>query len=229
MSEEMEQLNKKKKSSAFSPKGFSGGLCVLIHDVASILAVITILFVFLARLVGVSGSSMYPTLVGGSNDTNKGGDYLVLMSNFLCSSYKNGDIVVACIPKFENGKPIVKRVIATGGQKLAFEAGPTDAEGRETVLVRVDGELVDESYIKEPMLAKEIAQPGYETTVPEGCYFLMGDNRNWSKDSRYLDEIGFVDERFIVGKALWIAFPGRNTKYGDGSRNWSRIGSVYGS
>ena len=120
-------------------------------------------------------------------------------------------------------------MIATGGQKLAFEAGPTDAEGRETVLVRVDGELVDESYIKEPMLAKEIAQPGYETTVPEGCYFLMGDNRNWSKDSRYLDEIGFVDERFIVGKALWIAFPGRDTNYGDGSRNWSRIGSVYGS
>ena len=90
----------------------------MLHDLVSILAGITLVFVFFFRLVGVDGSSMYPTLVDH--------DYLVLESNFLYRSVRAGDIVVIDPPE-EAGfsGPIVKRVIATGGQTvdIDFDAG----------------------------------------------------------------------------------------------------------
>ena len=90
----------------------------MLHDLVYILAGITLVFVFFFRLVGVDGSSMYPTLVDH--------DYLVLESNFLYRSVHAGDIVVIDPPE-EAGfsGPIVKRVIATGGQTvdIDFDAG----------------------------------------------------------------------------------------------------------
>ena len=110
------QEKQKKKQNPFDPKGLRGTIYMLLHDMVCILAVITVLFVFAARLVGVYGSSMYPTLVGAQESDGTLGDYLVLRSNFLSGQYTQGDIVVACVPSFENGKPIVKRVVAVGGQ-----------------------------------------------------------------------------------------------------------------
>ena len=82
----------------------------MLHDLVYILAGITLVFVFFFRLVGVDGSSMYPTLVDR--------DYLVLESNFLYRSVRAGDIVVIDPPE-EAGfsGPIVKRVIATGARQ----------------------------------------------------------------------------------------------------------------
>lgn len=230
-----EQLNitqrvkqKQKKESPFEPKGFSGLVYSLLHDLAYILAAVTFLFIFFARIVGVSGSSMYPTLVGGEETgSTKSGDYLILKSNFLCGSYKTGDIVVACTPQFSDWKPIVKRVIAGGGQTVSFHK---DASG--SLQVYVDDVLLDEPYINRspeepiPMLERrDGAKDGDVIRIPEGYYFLMGDNRNHSLDSRY-EILGLVDERFIVGKALWIAVPGADRAQG-GKRDWSRFGDVY--
>lgn len=218
MSRERKKANRK-KDRPFEPKGFSGTIYVLLHDVTCMLAVITLLFVFAARLVGVSGQSMYPTLVGGVNETERSGDYLVLESNFLKSSFDCGDIVVACVPQFQNGKPIVKRVIATGGQTVDFQR---DTAG--VIHVCVDGRMLEEPYIYQPMDADKIPSGSYPAKVPEGSYFLLGDNRNNSTDSRV---IGFVDGRYIVGKAILVAMPGQDFTGGNGSRDWSRIGNVY--
>ena len=211
---------KKKKDDPFEPKGLAGTVYFLLHDIVSILAVIVVGFVFAARLVGVSGYSMYPTLVGAKESVEAKGDYLILRSNVLVSTYQQGDIVVACVPSFQNGKPIVKRVVAVGGQTVRFEG---DAEGYQHVYV--NDVLQSEEHINEPMEIRGPYGNGYSFTVPEGCYFLMGDNRNNSTDSRN-DDVGMVDGRYIVGKALWLIFPGEDSMNGN-VRAWSRIGDLY--
>lgn len=211
---------KKKKDDPFEPKGLAGTVYFLLHDIVSILAVIVVGFVFAARLVGVSGYSMYPTLVGAKESVEAKGDYLILRSNVLVSTYQQGDIVVACVPTFQNGKPIVKRVVAVGGQTVRFEG---DEEGYQHVYV--NDVLQSEEHINEPMEIRGPYGNGYSFTVPEGCYFLMGDNRNNSTDSRN-DDVGMVDGRYIVGKALWLIFPGEDSMNGN-VRAWSRIGDLY--
>ena len=188
----------------------------MLHDLVYILAGITLVFVFFFRLVGVDGSSMYPTLVDH--------DYLVLESNFLYRSVHAGDIVVIDPPE-EAGfsGPIVKRVIATGGQTvdIDFDAG----------VVYVDGEALEESYVFEPTYRsfREVGDGlDYPVTVPEGSVFVLGDNRNHSADSRYA-KLGCVDESRILGRVLLRIIPGRQTnEEGDvvGGRDFRRIGAV---
>lgn len=196
------------------PKGYE--LFTVLRDVVNMLAVVTLVFVFFFRLVGVDGSSMYPTLVDR--------DYLVLESNFLYRSVHAGDIVVIDPPE-EAGfsGPIVKRVIATGGQTvdIDFDAG----------VVYVDGEALEESYVFEPTYRsfREVGDGlDYPVTVPEGSVFVLGDNRNHSADSRYA-KLGCVDESRILGRVLLRIIPGRQTnEEGDvvGGRDFRRIGAV---
>lgn len=155
-------------------------------DVAACLIFVTILFVFAIRLVGVQGPSMFPTLHDG--------DKLTLLSNFLYEP-QVGDIVVARVPSFSED-PIVKRVIANEGQTIDINF--------ETGEVFVDGQLLDEPYINDPTTRAEGMQ--FPLTVPEGCIFVMGDNRLHSTDSRHPD-IGCFDRRYVLGKALQIVLP----------------------
>ena len=185
----------------------------LLHDLVYLLAILTIVFTFFIRLVAVSGSSMYPTLVDK--------DYLVLESNFLYRDVKAGDIVVLKTDYFN--EPIVKRVIATGGQTIDIDF----AQG----IVYVDGVALEEAYINEPTY-KSYLEYGmgldYPVTVPEGSVFVMGDNRNESADSRFAP-VGCVPESQISVRALLIVVPGNQTdKEGNitGGRVWSRIGAV---
>ena len=142
------------------PKGYEAYLSLF--DLVRMLAVITLVFVFFFRLNGVSGSSMYPTLVDK--------DYLVLESNFLYRDAKQGDIVVLYTPPFsENDELLVKRVIAVGGQTvdIDFDAG----------VVYVDGQALDEPYTFEPTYlsyaeygkALESHANGFHGAPPEGC------------------------------------------------------------
>ena len=188
----------------------------MLHDLVYILAAITIVFVFFFRLNGVDGSSMYPTFVNH--------DYLVLESNFLYRNVKQGDIVVLEPPE-EAGfaGPLVKRVIATGGQTvdIDFDQG----------IVYVDGEVLEEDYIFEPTYRsyREIGMGlDYPVTVPEGSVFVMGDNRNHSNDSRYAP-LGCVEQSRILGRVLFVLIPGRQTNEEGtivGGRDFGRIGAV---
>lgn len=200
LNEEMPEANQEKKGGA----GFE--IYTLLHDLVYILSFVTVLFVFVVRLVGVSGSSMYPTL----HDR----DYLVLLSNVFYSEPKVGDIVVMTVPAFQD-EPIVKRVIATGGQTvdIDFEAGQ----------VYVDGHLLDEPYIYEPTYRDYALGLDYPVTVPDGCLFVLGDNRNNSADSRYAP-VGMVDKRYVLGKVLFLVFPGADPE--TEKRDWGRIGAI---
>ena len=140
---------------------------------------------FVGRIIGVDGSSMYPTL----HHTDK-----IITSNLFYTP-ENGDIVVVQTDKF-GPDPIVKRIIATEGQTVDIDF----LKGE----VSVDGKVIDEPYIAEPTyLEGDVIFP---QTVPEGCVFVLGDNRNASRDSRF-ESVGMVDIRELLGKASFRFMP----------------------
>ena len=155
-----------------------------------VLVALILIFTFVGRIIGVVGSSMYPTLHDG--------DLLLLQS--IGYTPKQGDVVVLTKEFDAADGPIVKRVIATGGQHVVidYDAGT----------VTVDGQVLDEPYINEFMV-----DPGmdsiHDVVVPEGSIFVMGDNRNHSSDSRNVT-LGTVDERYVLGRALWVLLPFQN-------------------
>ncbi len=138
----------------------------------------------------VEGTSMYPTL--NEND--------LLIVSMLFYTPENGDIIVCQSPDYGLDRPLVKRVIATGGQTVEIDY--------ENWTVSVDGKILEETYInREPdrdMLRSDYLDGSF--TVPEGYVFVMGDNRNHSNDSRSSD-IGMIDERYILGKVSVKLFP----------------------
>ena len=174
-----------------------------LRDLIGLVAGVMLLFALVFRVVVVSGPSM--------NNTLYHGDLLVVLGNVLYSEPKQHDIVVVSKESFDDGKPIIKRVIATEGQTvdIDFQSG----------VVMVDGLALTEEYCLTPTNLYEGVQ--FPLTVREGCIFVMGDNRNESKDSRSPD-IGMVDCREVIGRAVFLLFPGA-TK-GTDSRDFSRIG-----
>ena len=144
-----------------------------------------LLFVFAVRMVNVVGHSMVPTL----EQSDK-----VVISNLFYHP-KQGDVVVLRKQTLMQ-EPIVKRIIATEGQTvdIDFDDG----------VVYVDGKALDEPYVNEPVHDRENFEG--KITVPEGCVFVMGDNRNDSTDSRS-SLISCVDKRYIMGKVLLRILP----------------------
>lgn len=176
-----------------------------LHDIIYLLAVLMVVFILVLRIVVVNGSSMYATLWHG--------DYLLVLSSTFSGEPERGDIIVASKDSFNDGEPIIKRVIATEGQTvdIDFEEG----------IVYVDGVALEEAYTFTPTnIGEGVAFP---QTVTEGCVFAMGDNRNRSRDSRYPD-IGFIDKREILGQAVFLFFPGTGEDEYSGNRDFSRIG-----
>ena len=157
-----------------------------VQSLTTALMFCVILFVFFIRLVYVNGNSMLPNLK--NND-------LMLVSRFLYTP-EQGDVVVFKKDAYDANKALVKRVIATEGQiiNINFETGA----------VFVDGVELKEDYIRDLTYNKlDFIGP---QTVPEGCVFVMGDNRNESTDSRNI-LIGMVDSRLIIGKVLYVIYP----------------------
>ncbi len=152
-----------------------------------VLAVI-FLFTFVMRITMVDGASMENTL----HDRN------IVAVRSIAYTPKQGDIVVLTKESFREGQSIIKRVIATEGQTVDIDYS--------TSTVYVDGEALTEPYIKEYMRVPVFGDVVNHLTVPEGCIFVMGDNRNNSSDSRDPD-IGVVDTRCVIGQAVAVVFP----------------------
>ena len=198
--------------------------------VGSVLVVVAI-FTFVIRMMGVDGHSMLNTLQHGDRllvvnsmlyHDYKYGDIVILRKNGVFDddpivkrviAVEGGDIVVMQIPTFDE-EPIVKRVIAKGGQTVDIDF----AEG----IVYVDGEALEEDYIREPTYTAEGTE--FPLTVPEGSIFVMGDNRNGSSDSRDY-RLGTVDTRYVIGKAAFLIFPGPD--YETEKRDFKRIGVIW--
>ena len=172
--------------------------------------VIVLLFTFILHPVNIVGRSMVPTLNASyegvraeNNETDK-----VLM-NTVFFNVKYGDILVIDKDKNylldENGEVyepnidapinecIIKRVIAVGGQTVDLRDGK----------VYVDGEALNEPYIAENSTTDDLGAftEQYPITIPDGYYFVMGDNRNHSTDSR-AKSVGLVKKDQIYGKAI---------------------------
>ena len=157
-----------------------------IQSLMTALVICMAVFIFCVRTIDVSGSSMFPTLHDGDK---------MLVSNLLYKP-KAGDVVVFKTDNYDPDRALVKRVIATEGQEISidFDRG----------VVYINGLPVEEDYIAELTKTKlDFIGP---QTVPEGCMFVMGDNRNASTDSRR-SEIGMVDERTILGRVYAVLFP----------------------
>ena len=156
-----------------------------LDSVLGAVIIIFILFTFVFRPVWVEVESMLDTL--------KDGDWVAVSGITL--QVKRGDIVVITQPNRMH-EPLIKRVIALGGDRLDI-----DFVNHE---VSVNGEILDEKYIRQP--TSRSFDVKFPLTVPEGFVFVMGDNRNNSLDSRS-SEIGFIDERYILGVAKVRLFP----------------------
>lgn len=173
--------------------------------VGSVLVVVAI-FTFVIRMMGVDGHSMLNTL--------QHGDRLLVVNSMLYHDYKYGDIVILRKDGVFDDDPIVKRVIAVEGQTVDIDF----SEG----IVYVDGEALEEDYIREPTYTAEGTE--FPLTVPEGSIFVMGDNRNGSSDSRDY-RLGTVDTRYVIGKAAFLIFPGPD--YETEKRDFKRIGVIW--
>ena len=158
-----------------------------VRVLVSIMAAFVLMFTFVARIIVVSGPSMENTLMGG--------DLILIWS--LGYTPKQGDIVVLTQESYQEDS-IVKRVIATEGQRVDIDYG--------TGTVYVDDVPLTEDYTKERMLLPSYGEGINHVTVPEGCIFVMGDNRNQSADSRHPD-IGVVDTRCVIGRGVAVVFP----------------------
>ncbi len=151
----------------------------------------------------VVGTSMVPTLSNGD---------VLIVSQFMYTP-KAGDIVVCQSETYGLETPLVKRVIAVGGQTVRIDY--------ENWSVTVDGVTLNEDYINRPVTPdiegyiptsmKSSDWLPSEFTVPEGYVFVMGDNRNGSTDSRS-SSVGFIDERYVMGKVAVKILPFKDFK-----------------
>ena len=184
-------------------KGMNGNILDYLHDLIYILAAVVLVCLLFFRVVVVNGSSMHNTLIDG--------DYLLLVSNTFYHQPQQGDIIVASKDTFDDGKPIVKRVIATEGQfgDIDFSTGT----------VYVDGTALEEEYTYSKATLNEGVS--FPLRVEKGHVFVLGDNRGRSRDSRSPD-IGQIDHREILGKAIFLFMPGTNG--GNDPFDFSRIG-----
>ena len=173
-------------TTAQEPKPVRGqGVLEWYEALISAALVLVLVFTFFFRIIQVDGSSMVPTRVKG--------DKLIVWG----AGYTHQRGVVVIVDSYTSyGKPLVKRVIAKGGDTISidYDAGT----------VEVNGELLQEDYIAAPThLGYDVEFP---YTVPEGTVFVMGDNRNESLDSRS-SYVGCIDERDILGKVLLCFLP----------------------
>ena len=164
-----------------------GDLYIWLQAFVLISVAVVLCFIYLGRVVTVSGSSMEPTL--------RNGDMLLLRSG--AGGVEQGDVVVLTREDFLD-EPIVKRVIATEGQTVVIDYTENS--------VTVDGERLKEPYVVEVMAQPYFSGPVETVTVPEGEIFVMGDNRNHSSDSRH-PGLGTVDLRCVLGEAKAVLLP----------------------
>lgn len=152
-------------------------------------AAFVIVYMFLFRPFEVKGESMFPTY----HDS----EYLITnLISARFSDHKMGDVIVFKAPNSPD-KDFIKRIIGIPGNSVMVK----DEK------VYLNGNILDESsYLNSTVrtFGGSFLRDGEEVTVPEGNYFVMGDNRSYSSDSR---EWGFVPKKNIIGGAVFVYWP----------------------
>ena len=186
------------KSESKKEKKKSSPLQVIIENLETVvLAACAVIFIFTMgfRVCAVNGTSMHKTL----NHEDK-----LLVSNFFYTPERGDIIVFHMTGEGKFNEPLVKRVIATGGEWLDINFDTWE------IRVADNPEMKNAITLDEPYIYLEGATRYTNLTfplrVPEGYLFVMGDNRNGSADSRH-SKCGLVDERRILGKVICRLYP----------------------
>lgn len=168
--------------------------------------VIVMIFTYLLHPVDVQGTSMVPTLNDGDKifmstvytDINYG-DIIIINNDTSYLLDDNGEVYAENIDNSSLKKCIIKRVIACEGQEINID---NSNENIKEWTVSVDRKILDEPYIAENAVTDQQWFSGkFPFVVPEGYYFVMGDNRSNSSDSRHHD-VGLIKKDQIQGKAI---------------------------
>jgi signal peptidase I len=165
------------------PVRLSSGFGVWLRDLVISLAISAFIIIFLYQPVKVEGTSMMPSLVDQER---------IFVNKFVyrLEPIERGDIVVFRYP-YDPSKSYIKRVIGMAGDRIRINSGQ----------VYVNGEALDESYVP-PEYTDSRSSP--EAVVPANSYFVLGDHRSMSDDSR---NFGPVNQSFIYGKAVFGYWP----------------------
>ena len=196
-------------------EGFSATVFDFVELVTVSLTIVTLLLTFVLRHSPVIGSSMNPTIEGSSKTGGETKDVLLISKMFYTP--QRGDIVVLQTTNVESSvqsslnHPIVKRIIAVGGDTLVIDRANwkvtvTDSTGNVVYEEKGRESTSYVNYTDADMHEGYFIGMGNICTleIPEGFVFVMGDNRNNSRDSR---DIGFIDQRLIVGRSVLRIFP----------------------
>lgn len=185
--------------SAEKEKNIIGDILEIIESTLVTVFVIIMLFTYLLHPVNVVGGSMNDTLFSKDRifmtTVYTGphyGDIIVINNDMAYLLGESGNIIERDITGSGLKECIIKRVIAEPGQTLDINA--------ELGQVIVDGKILDEPYIKDTVNF-DGGVFDFPITIPDGYYFVMGDNRRGSSDSRYAD-VGLIKKEQIYGKAL---------------------------
>ena len=186
------------QSAAGAAPARSSAASSLLRELAEVVVLAAILYIgisFAIQAVHVEGLSMFATL-----DDN---DYLIANKlDYRLHAPQRGDIIILRPPS-DNSKDFIKRIIALPGEKIQITEG----------VVYINGHKLDEPYLPEQWVALNSWGGPNGTVVPPNQYFVMGDNRNRSQDSRIF---GFITRDRIDGRAWFRIWPLNN------------LGSIYG-
>src|SRR5579863_10455893 len=165
------------------PVRIGAGLGIWLRDLIISLAISAFIIIFLYQPVKVEGTSMMPSL----EDQER-----IFVNKFVyrLEPIERGDVVVFRYPR-DPSKSFIKRVIGLAGDRIRINAGQ----------VYVNGKALDEDYVPR---AYEDLRSYSETVVPPGSYFVLGDHRSLSNDSR---DFGPVSDSYIYGKAVFGYWP----------------------
>ena len=176
-------------------KGGNKKLNIVLNVLIAIVAVVLLCeIVFVTNYTGVYvvDKSMQPTLYGATTKNDPGGDYVYLIKG---AKPTYGDIVVV---ERKNGDPLIKRVIALGGDTIRLESGKLSIKYKGTDVFKDKEEKYvlpeNNKDVRKNTFPKENTEGGF--FVEEGKVFLMGDNRDVSNDSR---DLGVFDQSAIYG------------------------------
>ena len=159
------------------------GLGVWLRDLIISLAISAFIIIFIYQPVKVEGTSMMPSL----DDQER---IFVNKYVYRLEPIQRGDIVVFRYPR-DTSKSFIKRVIGLAGDRIRIDSGE----------VFVNGEALEEDYVP-PAYTDARSYP--EMTVPPNSYFVLGDHRSMSNDSR---DFGPVNQSYIYGKAVFGYWP----------------------
>jgi signal peptidase I len=159
-----------------------------LRDLVFSVLIAVVLIVFIYQPVKVEGTSMMPTLTDQERIFINKFTY-----RFGLGGIERGDTVVFWYPQ-DPSKSYIKRVIGTPGDRIRVEGGQ----------VYVNGQALAESYVPSENRDYTSWRDGQEQVVPDGRYFVLGDHRNQSSDSRMW---GYVPRENIYGKAVFVYWP----------------------